>query len=265
MFLTLTDIKDISVAMSEALKVDFTNYNTSFLKRRVTRAIEKLNLHKVQELINLLKDPQKAEEVAFLMQVPCTELFRDPAFWRALRKNLTGRKQLSVWFPHLTNGYELYSLMILLKQIGIPQTRVVASTFSQLVIDKAKQLNITSKIDEVNRYNFERLEIANKYDEYVDVCDNVTTIKPEIISSVEFHKEWYINEKVEKYDLIIFRNVTLNYNVLLHERAIERLVQSLNDDGLLTIGIKEVILPRTLRLNEVNANEGIYGVKKQNV
>lgn len=259
MFLTITDIKDISTAMSEKLKVDFADYNLSFMKRRLLRAFDTLSVHKVNDLINMLNDEQKCDEIAYLMQVPATEMFRDPAFWRALRKNIADKKQISVWLPHLTNGYELYSLVILLKQIGITNARIVASTFSQKVIDKVKELNITSKIDEVNRSNFERLETNSNFDEYVDIDDNSTTLKSNLLDSVEFHKEWFINEKIEKFDLIIFRNVLLNYNAQLHERAIERLIKSLNDGGLLTIGIKEVILPRTLHLDEVNVSEGIYG------
>lgn len=260
MFLTITDIKDIATRMESKIGVDYPNYNLSFLRRRIGGIFEKLCLHKVQDFMDLLENQQKADEIAYYMQVPSTELFRDPAYWRALRKNLCDKKSLSIWFPELTNGYELYSLCILLKQMEMENVKIVASTPSQKVIDSAKTLSVTNKFDEINRSNFERLETSHQYEEYVTSGETSVSLKPELLKNVDFHKSWFMNEPIEKFDVIIFRNALLNYSVQLHERAIERLVSSLRDGALIAIGIKETILSRNVFLEGVNMSEGIYGL-----
>lgn len=246
--------------MQQKLNIDYPVFALSFFRRRLNYVFDKMAVHKIQDFYDSLDNREKRDMVAYYMSVPATEMFRDPAFWRALRKQLQGRKEISIWFPDLASGDELYSMMILLRQLGIQKFHVVANCTSQRAIDDIKTRSISTKTDPINRSNFERLETGDNFDNYVIVSAEHIELKPEILEGVEFRLAWFLNEIVEKYDLIIFRNVLLNYGPQLNDTAMRRLYKSLNDKGLLTIGIKETLGQKTQIVHAVNANEGIYGL-----
>ncbi len=261
MFLTINDIREISAKMTDAIGVDYTGYSINFFRRRVTTLFDKLGIHKQQEFFALLTDNDKRNEIAYEMTVPATELFRDPAFWRSLRKNINGKEKLSVWLPCLTNGFELYSLLILLKQIGITNVKVVGNTMSSVSEAEIRTLNIPQKYDEVNRSNFERLESGTKYDDFFHTdTDGIVRPIGNLLDNVTFVNKWFMNCPIEKYDVIIFRNILLEYGPTLQDKAIERLMQSMDQGSLLAVGIKEDPTSRTTALKPVEKDESIYRV-----
>jgi len=260
MFLTINDIKEISAKMNEKIGVEYTGYSINFLRRRVTYVIEKLGLHKIQDLYNMLEDPTCADEIAYEMSIPGTEMFRDPGFWRSLRKNLSAKKTLNIWFPNMTNGYELYSLLILLRQMGISDYVVTCNVQSSKTENSIVSMIIPEKSDDVHHSNFERLESGTKYDDFFEKTDEGLKPLGDLLKGVKFVKGWFIDNPVEKYDLIIFRNILLEYGVRLHEKAVNRLAESLNPGALLAIGIKESLVSRETSLKPIDKDESIYTI-----
>lgn len=262
MVLTLNDIKAIATKMTEATKIDFLNFNSSFFRRRLLYCFEKMAVHKVSEIDGLLADKQKTESLLYYMLVAGTELFRDPGFWRSLKKQLSEKnKPIRIWIPELTNCYELYSLVIFLDAIGC-EANVTVNSSSQKVIDEVKSYQIPVSTEELNRSNFERVELVNKtYEDYIETSEDKTqsSLRYGMLNNVTFRNRWFMNELPEKYDLIIMRNVLLAYNKPLHERTVAMLVGSLDSKGLLALGIKELPLLKTTMFSAVDAEESIYG------
>lgn len=258
MFLTINDIKNLAIKMKDAIGVDYTGYALSFFRRRLNGVLEKNNIHKITEFEQMLEDKQKSGMIAYDINVPCTEMFRDPAFWRSLKKLLSSKESLKVWFPILTNGYELYSFLVIIKQMNLQNVEIVVNCESEYQVDSIKKRFIGNKADEVNRSNFERLETSDKYDDFV--VDN--ELKEELFKGVKFRKGWYLNDDQSgvKYDLIMFRNHLTDYGYALHEKAILHVCSKLDKGGLLALGIKDSLLVRDLDICEVNANESIYGL-----
>lgn len=262
MFLTITDIKNLAVKMKEATGIDYTGYALSFFRRRLTGVLEKNNIHKIADFEALLGNQEKAGEIACEIGVPCTEMFRDPAFWRSIKKLIADKNGLKVWFPILTNGYELYSFLVVVKQLGLNNVDIVVNCESEFQIKNIQKRFIPNKNDEVNRSNFERLESSDKYDDFVVEIENGFELKKELFSGVTFKNGWYMNDtdKSAKYDLILFRNHLTDYGYALHEKAIRFVCDRLNKGGLLALGIKESLLIKDLNISEVNVNESIYGL-----
>ena len=260
MFLTINDIREISAKMTEKTGVEYSGYALSFFRRRLALVLDKMGIHKVQDLYAALEDKDKSDAIVYHMTVPCTEMFRDPAFWRALRKNLSGRTSLTVWFPNLTNGYELYSLVILLKMIGVSDVRIVGNVQSARTLDEIKNISVAQKLDEVNKSNFERLESGCKYEDYFETTEE-GHIRPkgDLLNGVKFVKGWFGSNPVEKYDLIIFRNILLEYGYKLHEKSVVRLCESLVEGGMLALGIKEPLIADVAGLKVIEREESIYG------
>ena len=259
MFLTINDIREVGLKMTEKIGVDYTGYSINFLRRRLTVIFEKLNLHKVQDIDSILSDPKKTDELAYSMIVPGTEMFRDPGFWRSLRSLLNDRQTLKVWMPGVTNGFEMYSLLVLLKMIGINDAKIVCNVQSDILKSEIESLCIPQKYDDVNRSNFERLESDMKYEDFFETTGD-GNVKPngDLLSHVTFVRGWFMNTPADEYDLILFRNILLEYSPSLHEKAVEYLAKSLKQGGMLAIGVKEVLLSRNTQLKSVDPSESIY-------
>lgn len=261
MVLTINELKSVAAKMTDALKIDFSNFNSSFFRRRLLYSFDKMTVRKISEVDALLADKQKSDTLLYNMLVSGTEMFRDPGFWRSMKKQLSTKdKQLRIWMPELTNCYELYSLMIFLEACGF-EAEVTVNSSSQKVIDEVKTLQIPICTDELNRANFERLELNKSYDDYVETSEDKTQAKLRhgMLNDVIFKNRWFMNELPGKYDLILMRNILLTYNKPLHERSVGVLVGSLDSKGLLALGIKELPLLKTTMFSAVDAEESIYG------
>lgn len=258
MFLTISDIREISAKMTEKIGVEYTGFGISFFRRRLALVMDRMHMHSIQDLYKALEDEDKVDEITFNMVVPATEMFRDPAFWRALRKRLTGKTSLSVWFPNLTNGYEIFSFVVLTRMMGIENVKIVGNVSSKRTLDEIKSLVISAKNDEVNRSNFERLESNCSYEDYFEIMeDGRTKPKSVLLDGVEFRKGWFITNSKDTYDLVIFRNALLDFGYSLHEKVVTYLADSLNPGGMLALGIKEPLIA-AVDLKAVEPDESIY-------
>jgi chemotaxis protein methyltransferase CheR len=262
MFLSINDIKNLAVKMKEALGIDYTGYALSFFRRRLTGVLEKNNIHKISDFESMLGDTEKAGKIAYDISVPCTEMFRDPAFWRSIKKLIADKNKLKVWFPISTNGYELYSFLVVVKQLGLKDVDIVVNYESDYQKEILEKRFISNKIDEINKSNFERLESSDKYEDFIVENDLGHELKRELFTGISFKKGWYMNMSAdtEKYDMIIFRNHLTDYGYALHERAIRYICDRLKNGGLLAIGIKESLIVKDLNVSVINENESIYGL-----
>ncbi len=260
MILTINDIKSIAAQLQQRLGIEYTSFALSFFRRRLMNAVEKLNIHRQQEIADMLTSMVKLDEIAYRLSVPCTEMFRDPAFWRALRKHLGTVDKPTIWLPNVTNGYELFSLMILLRQIKKVDAKIKVNCVSEKIVAEIKSLVYPTKADEINRSNFERLEWTDSFDDYVHKEDDGRQLfDASLLEGVDIRVGWFMNQPVEKYDVIVFRNQLLEFTVPMHEKAVTRLCESMNDGGILAIGIKEKLLVKVPMISVVNESENIYG------
>src|ERR1700761_8878335 len=68
---------------------DFRDYAGASLKRRVLHAMRQLGCGTVSELQSrVLHDPGVFQALLETLTIPFTEMFRDPAYWRALRRDV---------------------------------------------------------------------------------------------------------------------------------------------------------------------------------
>lgn len=262
MFLSINDIKEIAEKLEQATGIEYSKCSFSSFKRAVTSVIETLNIKKVQELHAMCDDKAKLDQIKRMLEVPCTELFRDPGFWRSLRKMMLNKSSLRIWLPNLTNGYELYSLVTVLKDSGIlDKAVIVANAVSQSIIDDVKAGVISKETAEVNAANFERLEGSTQYSDYVTHNEEKMEYRfnTELLKDVTFENRWFLKTPQAKYDVVIFRNILLNYDPLLHEKAMNFLTGTLDSNGLLAIGIKEQTHIKTMMFGPIDAGESIYG------
>lgn len=264
MYLGITDIKNLASLMDSKLGVQYSRYALTFFRRRLSYLFDKMLIKKVAQFEEMLNDSAASDTLCGNMSIPCTEMFRDPAFWRSLKKLVSQKdinSTLKVYFPEAVSGEELYSFLVIAIQLDIfDKLDVVVQHPSEMLLDRIKAGMLIPKTDAINRSNFERLQSSGNYDDFFKVEDLEMAFNTNYLKNVKFERVWFLNDSTNrKYDLVFFRNIALMYNKQLQEDSIEYLKNSMEKDGLLSIGIKES-LPSIAKTNflAADASEQIY-------
>jgi len=257
--------KDISLfinALKSFTNYDFSDYSEKSLQRRVDKV---LSDHKI-DILKLIDEIQKnsdfVEKIVKEITVNTTELFRDPAIWQSLRyKVLPGfanNETINIWHAGCSSGQEVYSLMILLSELGLlDKSRIYASDINSDVMEIAKNgvykyrfnLNYLDNFDKVikeNPYHYENFNDV-PYSKYFDIDKN-----KDIIRMHSFLREKPVFKKIDlvkdqniffvKFDIILCRNVIIYFNYNLQNKVFNLFYNNLYDESYLVLGIHETIL-----------------------
>ena len=141
-------IEDIEIrllleALYSRYHYDFRGYAQASLKRRLRQARDQLGLPTFSALQDrMLRDPAIVTRLLGFLTVQVSELFRDPAYFRAIREkvvpHLRTYPSLKVWIAGSSTGEELYSFVILFREEGLEdRTLFYATDISQEALDAA--------------------------------------------------------------------------------------------------------------------------------
>jgi chemotaxis protein methyltransferase CheR len=103
---------------------DFRDYSGASLKRRVLHAQQQLGYPTISSMQEkILREPHAFAQLLQYMTVPVSDMFRDPAYFLALRKHvvpvLRTYASIKIWIAGCSTGEEVYSLAILLREEGL--------------------------------------------------------------------------------------------------------------------------------------------------
>ncbi|MEA2716269.1 MAG: chemotaxis protein methyltransferase CheR, partial [Actinomycetota bacterium] len=123
---------------------DFRNYARASLRRRMARRRDLEGLSTLSGLLErLLHDPACMERLLLDLSINVTAMFRDPGFYRALRRTVVPVLRtypfLRIWNAGCSTGEETFSLAILLAEEGLlDRTRIYATDINQAVLGRAR-------------------------------------------------------------------------------------------------------------------------------
>lgn len=248
---------------------DFSNYAMSSFRRRVQRFIDLFRIENVEELIRKLElDKQFFKAFLSEITVNVTEMFRDPTFWVELRDEiipsiLMNQKEFRVWHAGCSSGEEVFSMAILLDEMGIlDQVEIVATDIDYSILDKAQQATYNLRnMEDVNKKNYQRFMGKHTLEAYYKVEDGKAVMDKKLLRNVQFVEHNLVNgEKIGMFDLILCRNVMIYFNQTLQNEVLKLFHASLSRYGYLAIGSKESLIwcEYANKFIIVNNNEKIY-------
>jgi len=262
MQVTSDDISRIIFAISANSTYDFSNYSIKSFTRRIEKALFDFKLDVTGLIKSIKSDPEFIESLVKNITVNTTELFRDPKAWQTLKYRILNQfaenRKINIWHAGCSTGQEVYSMLILLNELGmLEKANVFATDINEDVLRTAKSGEYTY------RFNLEYFENFNKvvrenpfnYELYNDIpysryfeIDKVN----DLIKVHEFLRKkpiWIKHDLVTdgnnfntKFDLIMCRNVLIYFNTDLQSHVFETFHQSLFRNGVLMIGIHESII-----------------------
>ncbi len=246
--LGITEFRNIIAAIIKTYNIDFSDYALTSLKRRFEKVIALYNFKDLEDFIQKLEvDANFFESFLNDIAVEETEMFRDPPMWQDLKDTILskfeGENEYKIWLPDSTSGDEMYSVLILLKELRLlDMTNVVVTCMSSKNIDQIKNGFIDIKKVETNTANYRRLRSDFQFSKYIDVEEKKAIIDPSLMRNVTFLKHDLFRDKAPaNFRIVVFRNKMIYYNQHLQAKALEIIYNSLLPGGHFVIGINESI------------------------
>lgn len=264
----IVDIRRLAEAIRGRYGYDFTNYAISSFKRRVARIMELYKFPAIDAMIGrIVEDPDFFHDFVSEITVNVTEMFRDPSFWRVLRDAvlpniLLNHDKVSIWHAGCSSGEEVYSMAILLREMGIlKNARIVATDIDDVILAKAREGGYPVKNMEINEKNYIRFRGDKELGEYFQVRNGRAFMDKSLVEDVSFRKHDLVSGIVfSKFDLVVCRNVMIYFNQTLQNEVLKKLHESTFKYGYLAIGSKESLIWCEIanRFIVVNNEEKIY-------
>ncbi|HPN21184.1 MAG TPA: CheR family methyltransferase [Tenuifilaceae bacterium] len=262
MQVTDQDLQYFVTSIKSVSKYDFSEYSDKSLKRRLQKILEDYNLDLTNLITTIRVDKVFLEKIVKEITVNTTELFRDPPVWHLLRSRILPRfknnKTINIWHAGCSTGQEVYSMMILLNEMGmLDKAKLFATDLNVDVLDAAKQgvykyrfnLGYLDNFDKVIKQNPLNFEEYNEvpYEKYFDIdkVKDTITMKKFLTEKPIFRKHDLVvdgNIFFAKFDLILCRNVIIYFNYALQNKVFELYHTNLYPKGVLLLGMHETIL-----------------------
>jgi len=227
---------------------DFRDYTGASQKRRVLYALDQLDLPTISALQEkVLRDPALFAQLLQFLTIPVSEMFRDPAYFLALRRQvvpvLHTYPSIKVWVAGCSTGEEVYSLAILLREEGLLERALIYATdINPASLDKARQ-GIFS-LDAVRGFtaNYQRAGGQRAFSDYYTAAYDAARFDPSLRTNVIFADHSLATDSVfAETQLVSCRNVLIYFNRQLQDRALGLFHESLCHRGFLGLGSKESI------------------------
>jgi chemotaxis protein methyltransferase CheR len=240
---------------------DFADYSEKSLKRRITKILLDNKLDLTSLIAKLKENRSFIEKVVKDITVNTSELFRDPEIWHDLRFRILpkfkNRNLINIWHAGCSFGQEVYSMLILLKELDLfDKAKVYASDLNEDVLEKAKKgtykyrfnigyLDNFDKAIKENPYNYEEYRDV-PYSKYFDINKSKDTIvmKDFLREKPQFKKQDLTkneNTFFVKFDIILCRNVIIYFNYKLQNALFNFFYENLYEQGYLVLGKQETL------------------------
>lgn len=246
---------------------DFRSYSRAHVKRRILHRLAIAGINTLSEMqVKILRDQAFFESCLHDLSINVTEMFRDPSFYRALRKEvipvLKTYPFTKIWHAGCSTGEEVYSMAILLKEEGLyDRSQIYATDFNEEVLKKAKQAKYS--IDSIREYtsNYQKAGGMHSFADYYTAKNESTIMDPGLAKNVIFSTHNLVTDGVfGEMNMVVCRNVLIYFNKELQNRALGLFNDSLCRNGFLCLGSKE-----SLRFSKhkddfktITKNEKIY-------
>ncbi len=250
---TAVKISDVSLdgflgVLQKEFKIDYSGYSKTFVIRRLTGLLQFLHLDSLEVFLCLLR--QKPEYQAIMekeLSINYTEMFRNPAFFYSLRKKvfpfLATYPTLKIWHAGCSTGEEVFSLAILLQEVGLlRRTKIVATDRDQSVLEKAEASIFDSSRMKEYTANYYRAGGNAEFSSYYSSGYGQFKFQEELRRNISFQQHNLVSDQpFQKFNLVLCRNVMIYFNSELQDKVVAKLKDSLSNLGYLGLGATETL------------------------
>jgi len=256
------DIRRFQFTLRDHSDYDFTEYSITCLRRRLTRILLEYEMDLEQMTEAVRADEGFMQEIAKKLTVHTTELFRDPNVWKKLKQELLpayrDRSVIRIWHPGCSTGQEVYSMMMLLDEMGmLDQSQIYASDINPDVLEIAREGKYKFRFNQSYLENFQKVlfngseeqgpKLKKQWKKYfnIDEARDLIHMREFLRNKPVYKKHDLVKDPnlfLVKFDLIVCRNVIIYFNDDLQNRVFRLFWDNLKEDGILILGVHESIM-----------------------
>jgi chemotaxis protein methyltransferase CheR len=225
---------------------DFRNYARASVTRRVRRALQSEGLPTVSALQErLLHDAEAAMRFVAAISVHTTAMFRDADVYQALRNDIVPLLRtypfVRIWHAGCSTGEEVYSLAIMLEELGVyERCRVYATDISDRILERARQGVFPLRQMREHTIAYQRSGGIADFSSYYTTDQENAVFRASLRRNLIFSQHNLVCDSMfNEFHLIMCRNVLLYFDETLRERAHKLFHSSLIPLGTLVLGKKE--------------------------
>lgn len=225
---------------------DFRGYSKAHLKRRILRRLSISGFNSISEMLHkLLYDRLFFELLLSDFSINVTEMFRDPFFYKAFRREVVPVLKtypfIKIWHAGCSTGEEVYSMSILLKEEGLyDRTQIYATDFNESVLQRAKDGIYPVDAIKEYTYNYQQAGGTASFADYYIAGYNSVIIDPSLKKKIIFADHNLVTDGVfGEMNVVVCRNVLIYFSRELQNRVIKLFFDSLCHGGFLALGSKE--------------------------
>jgi len=225
---------------------DFRNYAKASMRRRVRRLMDRLGAQSVSDMMPaLMRDEDFLPLAVETLSINVSEMFRDPAFFAALRGEVIPYLKtfpfIKIWHAGCASGEEAYSLAILLKEEGFyDRTTIFATDLNLTVLEQAK--SGIYPLESVKGFAADYLAAGGKgaFSDYYLTRYGSAIMDASLRKNLTFAPHNLVTDGVfGEMHLILCRNVLIYFDRRLQNRTLRLFDESLALGGILALGSKE--------------------------
>jgi chemotaxis protein methyltransferase CheR len=249
---------------------DFRRYARASIARRLETAMMRLGCATLSALQDrMLHDAGAFGVVLDALTVPVSEMFRDPAYFLALRQHvvplLRTYPSLRIWVAGCSTGEEAYSMAILLREEGLLARSIVYATDINprtLAVAEAGVYDV-ARVPGFTRSHQQSGARTSLADHYTAAYDRVvfdTTLRRHIVFS---DHSLATDSVFAEVHLVSCRNVLIYFDRALQARAVGLCHDALVRRGFLGLGAKESLRfsPHRQAFDEVDRGARLFQKK----
>lgn len=232
---------------------DFRQYSEAHVRRRINNRMILSSVKSLEEARKkLLTDETFAVQLLSDLSITITEMFRDPAFYKALREEvipvLKTYSFIKVWHAGCATGEEVYSMAIVLQEEGLSErTTIYATDFNQQALTRAREGIFSNDLIREYTSNYQTAGGKEAFSNYYTSSYNMAIMNQGLKKNIVWANHNLVTDGVfAEVHLILCRNVLIYFNRDLQNKVQQLFLQSLAHGGMLCLGSKE-----SLRLTDV--------------
>jgi chemotaxis protein methyltransferase CheR len=240
---------ELELLLQAAYKVygyDFRDYARTSMRRRVMNIMREEGVRTISALQDrVLHDPSAWERFLNGVSVNVSAMFRDPAFFLALRREavplLRTYPFIRVWHAGCSLGEEVYSLAILLEEEGLYERSLIYATdINESTLRQAREGIYPADLMQKYTQNYIQAGGQRAFSEYYTARYDYAILRPALQRNIVFSQHNLASDgPFNEFNVILCRNVMIYFNQALQQRTHELFYASLGMFGLLGLGARE--------------------------
>ncbi|HEY6722965.1 MAG TPA: protein-glutamate O-methyltransferase CheR [Polyangiaceae bacterium] len=252
-------------AIYEGYGYDFRGYAPESMSRRIEAALVKSGIaHRGELQHRLLWEPEVFAQLLEDLVVPVSELFRDPAFFRAFRSLvvpiLKTYPEIKLWHAGCASGEEVYAAAIVLFEEGLlGRTQLYATDLNAKLIEQAREGVYAATQLRAFEQNYRDSGGTARLEDYLVPAYGRVAFKEELRSRIVFFQHSLATDfSLGEMHVIFCRNVLIYFGSELRKRVLEMFAGAVSDGGFLCLGKSESIFAASADFDDFAAGVRIY-------